>query len=100
MADAHVSPLGFLNRVSECKVLDRLVADVRAGQSRVLVLHGEAGMGKTALLRYLSAAAEGCRVARAARSSPRWSSPSPACMRCARPCSAGSGICQARSATR
>jgi DNA-binding CsgD family transcriptional regulator len=47
-------------------VLDQLVGGVRAGQSRVLVLRGEAGIGKTALLGHLSAAAEGCRVARAA----------------------------------
>ena len=46
-------------------MLERLVAGVRAGQSRVLVLRGEAGVGKTALLRHLSAAADGCRIARA-----------------------------------
>jgi len=51
--------------VSERDVLERLVAGVRAGQSRVLVLRGEAGVGKTALLRHLSAAADGCRIARA-----------------------------------
>ena len=39
---------------------------MRTGQSRVLVLRGEAGVGKTALLRHLSAAAKGCRIARAA----------------------------------
>jgi DNA-binding CsgD family transcriptional regulator len=47
-------------------VLDGLVAAVRAGESRVLVLRGEAGMGKTALLEYLAGRAEGCRVTRAA----------------------------------
>ena len=47
-------------------MLDRLVAGVRAGESRVLVLRGEAGIGKTSLLGHLSAAAEGCRIARAA----------------------------------
>jgi DNA-binding CsgD family transcriptional regulator len=56
----------MLDRDSERDVLERLVAGVRAGQSRVLVLRGEAGVGKTALLRHLSAAAEGCRIARAA----------------------------------
>jgi DNA-binding CsgD family transcriptional regulator len=53
-------------RPSECEALDRLVAGVRAGQSRVLVLRGEAGVGKTALLEYVSGRASGCRVVRAA----------------------------------
>ncbi len=37
---------------------------VGAGESRVLVLHGEAGVGKTALLEYLAGHATGCQVAR------------------------------------
>ena len=52
-------------RRAERAVLDRLLAEVRAGQSRVLVLRGEAGVGKTALLDYLHAQASGFRVARA-----------------------------------
>jgi len=51
-------------RRAEREMLDRLVADVRAGQSRVLVLRGEPGTGKTALLDYLTQRAAGCRVAR------------------------------------
>jgi len=51
-------------RRGEREMLDRLVADVRAGQSRVLVLRGEPGTGKTALLDYLTRRAAGCRVAR------------------------------------
>ena len=47
-------------------MLDRLLAEARAGQSRVLVLRGEAGVGKTALLDYLHERASGFRVARAA----------------------------------
>src|ERR1700754_1833627 len=66
MFDAHVSSSGLLDRASEREVLERLVAGVRAGQSRVLVLRGEAGVGKTALLRHLSSSAGGCRIARAA----------------------------------
>jgi DNA-binding CsgD family transcriptional regulator len=66
MVDAHRSSSGFLDRENERGVLERLVAGVLAGQSRVLVLRGEAGVGKTALLRHLSAAAKGCRIARAA----------------------------------
>jgi DNA-binding CsgD family transcriptional regulator len=49
-----------------CRELDQLVAAVGAGQSRALVLRGEPGIGKTALLDYLAAHAPGCRVARAA----------------------------------
>jgi predicted ATPase len=48
------------------RVLDRLINAVRAGESRVLVVHGEPGIGKTALLEYLLRQAAGCRVARAA----------------------------------
>ena len=42
------------------------MASVNAGESRVLVLRGEAGIGKTALLGYLRERASGCRIARAA----------------------------------
>src|SRR3954454_11924124 len=66
MVDAHRSQSGFLDRDSERDVLERLVAGARAGQRPVLVLRGDAGVGKTALLRHLSAAATGCRIARAA----------------------------------
>jgi len=47
-------------------VLDRLVYAVLAGESRVLVVRGEPGVGKSALLDYLAGHAAGCRVARAA----------------------------------
>ncbi|MEO3867389.1 AAA family ATPase [Nonomuraea sp. B12E4] len=53
-------------RRSECDRLDRLVAAVRSGESRSLVLRGEPGVGKSALLEYLVSQAAGCRVARAA----------------------------------
>jgi DNA-binding CsgD family transcriptional regulator len=53
-------------RRREQEVLDRLLRDVRDGRSRVLVLRGEAGAGKTALLDYLTAAAAAGRVTRAA----------------------------------
>jgi DNA-binding CsgD family transcriptional regulator len=52
-------------RRSECAVLDRLVEAVRGGESRTLVVRGEPGMGKTALLDYLAGHAPGCRVVRA-----------------------------------
>jgi DNA-binding CsgD family transcriptional regulator len=53
-------------RRAECDALDRLIAGARAGTSGALVLRGDAGIGKTALLGYLLAHAAGCRVARAA----------------------------------
>ncbi|MCO1594549.1 AAA family ATPase [Micromonospora sp. RHAY321] len=53
-------------RRRERDTLDRLLRDVRAGHSRVLVLRGEAGAGKTALLDYLSEHVPAGRVTRAA----------------------------------
>jgi hypothetical protein len=53
-------------RRGECGVLDQLAAAVRAGGSRTLVLRGEPGAGKTALLDYLAGHSPGCQVVRAA----------------------------------
>ena len=47
-------------------MLDRLLEAVCAGQSRALVLCGEAGVGKTALLEYLARRAANCQVLRTA----------------------------------
>src|SRR6201993_5073016 len=52
-------------RRDECAVLDRLLDGARVGRSGVLVLEGEAGVGKTALLDYAIASASGLRVLRA-----------------------------------
>ncbi len=52
-------------RGDECVQLDRLVEDVRSGESRALVVHGEAGIGKSALLAYVAENVAGCEVARA-----------------------------------
>lgn len=57
---------GLLGRRSECETLSGLLAAAKAGRSQVLVLRGEAGVGKTALLEFLLERAAGCRVARAA----------------------------------
>jgi DNA-binding CsgD family transcriptional regulator len=57
---------GLLGRRSESEALDRLLGAVRAGQSRALVVRGDPGAGKTALLDYLVEHASGCRVARVA----------------------------------
>ncbi|MEA2214422.1 MAG: hypothetical protein QOF83_4370 [Solirubrobacteraceae bacterium] len=55
----------LLGRRSECELLDELLGAVREGKSRILVLRGEPGMGKTALLEYVAEQASGLRVARA-----------------------------------
>ena len=52
-------------RHTERGTLDRLIAAVRAGESRALVVRGEPGVGKTALLEYMLDRASGCAVARA-----------------------------------
>ena len=44
---------GLINRQTECLLLDQLLAAVRGGESRALVLYGEPGVGKTELLEYL-----------------------------------------------
>jgi hypothetical protein len=58
-------PTDLLGRASECIVLDELVGDIRRGESRSLVLRGEPGIGKTALLEYLIESASELTVLRA-----------------------------------
>ena len=53
-------------RRAEREVLDRLLQAVRSGRSGVLVVSGEPGVGKTALLESAIISASGFRVARAA----------------------------------
>ena len=55
----------LLGRREEQRILDQLLRDVRDGQSRTLVLRGEAGSGKTALLDHLVRRASSARVLRA-----------------------------------
>src|SRR5215210_4456826 len=59
-------PMSLLGRAGECAVLDGLIADIRRGESRSLVLRGEAGIGKTALLKHLVESASDLTVVRAA----------------------------------
>jgi DNA-binding CsgD family transcriptional regulator len=55
-------------RAPELERLEQLLRDVRAGDSRALVVSGEAGIGKSVLLEDLTdrATGTGCRVVRAA----------------------------------
>ena len=59
------SAAGLRGRRRECGVLDRLVEALSAGESLALVVRGEAGVGKTALLEYVASRAAACRVVRA-----------------------------------
>ena len=51
-------------RATECAALDQLLSAARIGESRTVVLRGEAGVGKTALLDYMIGSATDFRVLR------------------------------------
>ena len=55
----------LLDRQPERAALDGLLGDLRSGRGGALVVRGEAGMGKSALLEYVAGAAADMRVARA-----------------------------------
>jgi ABC-type transport system involved in cytochrome c biogenesis ATPase subunit len=55
----------LLGRQRERAVLDGLLGTLRSGRGAALVMRGEAGVGKSALLEYVAAAAADVRVARA-----------------------------------
>src|SRR5215475_3417765 len=56
----------LLGRQSECAALGLLIDALRSGESQALVVRGDPGVGKTALLDYLADQAAGCRVVRVA----------------------------------
>lgn len=56
--------MGVIGRREQCAVLDQLVEDVCSGKSRTLVIHGEPGVGKSALLDFLAERAANCWVRR------------------------------------
>jgi DNA-binding CsgD family transcriptional regulator/tetratricopeptide (TPR) repeat protein len=56
----------FRGRARERQALDQLLDRVGGGESAVLVIRGEAGIGKTALMRYCARQASGCRLVQVA----------------------------------
>jgi DNA-binding CsgD family transcriptional regulator len=62
----HGTSLAFLDRQRECELLDGLLHAVREGRSGVIVVRGEAGIGKSALLEYTARAATDLRLMRVA----------------------------------
>src|SRR6516165_4797328 len=56
----------LVDRQRERAALDGLLGDLRSGRGRALVVRGEAGVGKSALLEYAAGAAADLRVVRAA----------------------------------
>jgi DNA-binding CsgD family transcriptional regulator len=63
---AAAGPTTLWGRPRERQRLDDALDAVRGGESAVVVLRGEAGVGKTALLDYAAGQANGCQVARIA----------------------------------
>src|SRR5882757_122539 len=63
--DVHHAGGRLRGRRRERERLGRLLTAIRSGRSGVLVVRGEAGIGKTALLEYLIEQSSGCIVARA-----------------------------------
>ena len=55
----------FVGRERERARIDRLLQEARAGKSGALLMHGEAGIGKTAMMRWAIGQATGLRVLRA-----------------------------------
>jgi AAA ATPase domain len=64
-AQPELKPM-LLNRQKERAALDGLLRDLRSGRSGALVVRGEAGVGKSALLEWAVGAAADMRVVRAA----------------------------------
>ena len=58
--------MSLVGRRRECAALDALLVDLHQGSSHTLVLSGEAGIGKTALLDELTVRAAGIQVMRVA----------------------------------
>jgi len=59
---AGLKTSAFRGRARERQAFDGQLDRVRGGESTVLVIRGEAGIGKTALMRYCARQASGCRL--------------------------------------
>jgi DNA-binding CsgD family transcriptional regulator len=64
-SSADEENIGLLGRETERTRLDEMIAALRDGESRALVVRGAAGIGKSALLDYARNSATGVRVLRA-----------------------------------
>jgi DNA-binding CsgD family transcriptional regulator len=62
--DVLMIPAALVGRGQERATLDRMLSEVRDGASRSLVIRGDPGMGKSALVDYAAAAAAGFLVIR------------------------------------
>ncbi|WP_167756797.1 helix-turn-helix transcriptional regulator [Leifsonia flava] len=63
---AHIEPrLTLVGRSRECDAIERVIASLRGGQSRALVIRADAGVGKSAILAWAADRASGCEVLRA-----------------------------------
>ncbi len=76
----------LFGRASECAVTRRLVSDAASGGSAVLVVRGEAGVGKTALLDYVVGQAPAFRVTQVAGVESDMELAFAGCIICARRC--------------
>src|SRR3712207_4065729 len=57
--DASYDVRVLLERAEACSRIDALLADARGGRSRAVLVRGDAGSGKSALLGYAGARADG-----------------------------------------
>ena len=87
-------------RRNERESLELLLQAVRGGQSRVLVISGEAGVGKTALLQSLIVSSTGFRTMRAVGVESEMELASRRCISCAHRCSTVWTSSLSRSGTR
>jgi DNA-binding CsgD family transcriptional regulator len=64
VAESNLGPPArtLLGRQMECAVLDELLVALHQGESRALVVRGDAGVGKSALLNHLTGSATGARL--------------------------------------